>query len=845
MFVTDSTCSSQVGPIPISIDNLQTPLRPRKRINVQDNLKIGANGIVCLESDGSAIGSIPKRVGEILTVLGNHREIRLQSRAIIEATEDQKNRQKQAHDRNCIAKFYTIVYGPFREYETVGKFLETYDGEFLGKAYDVCLQTPQGCNTNRRYRNPHTLTGRDLDARYTNDLDLVAQRAPLRAWERSGNYLDGMEFPDAVEAKTPQAIKTPLYTHQRQALSFMLKREEGWMLEAEMKTDVWEQTWVSGVPMYRNTINNEEQLEPPPEFRGGILADEMGLGKTLTIASLVASDREVEQSHPDAHPTRRASLPASSVKHTLIIVPPALLNTWETELEKHCTSGLMHWDRHHKVKRFTHYSQIEPLDIVLTTYNTVCAEWQDRHKSPSMLFHMPWHRIVLDEAHLIRNIQTKTAEAVCALHASRRWAVTGTPIQNHVTDFIALLQFLRATPYNCPADFDRDIVQLWKVDEEEAISRLKRLITCIGLRRTRDNIQLPPRETYDQPLHFNVPERRLYNEVEELVDNMVVQRNLAEQSNGRFIHALQGVNVLRLVCNFGTLTDLSAFSSQHLRCLQWGPQEAQQAFNALLAISATKCLQCRNDTAVSKEASLDMLESNAAWEHQKPPEISRCGQVICGTCALTMNDISWCGCGHQHCAAHPVSTTETAIEPAPSVREPRSFQELPTKIKALVDDLLKHPESKSVVFSDWRKTLNLAACALDLCDIPYVRYDGSVSDRDRLMALNRFSKDPEVKVILFTIKTGAVGLDLTAANRAYLMEPQWNPTVEDQAFARVHRMGQKRPVTAIRFVMADSYEQQVVMLQGRKKTFADMALSPKKSPSSSRGSFDHLKALLA
>lgn len=209
-----------------------------------------------------------------------------------------------------------------------------------------------------------------------------------------------------------------------------------------------------------------------------------------------------------------------------------------------------------------------------------------------------------------------------------------------------------------------------------------------------------------------------------------------------------------------------------------------------------------------------------------------------------MNDISWCGCGHQHCAVHPVSTIETAVELAPSVREPTCFQDLPTKIKALVDDLHKHPESKSVVFSDWRKTLNLAACALDLCDIPYVRYDGSVSERDRLTALNRFSNDPEVKVILFTIKTGAVGLDLTAADRAYLMEPQWNPTVEDQAFARVHRMGQKRPVTAIRFVMADSYEQRVVMLQGRKKTFADMALSPKKSPSSSRGSFDHLKALL-
>lgn len=828
-FVADPTCLSQIGPITLKIDDFQTSLHPRKRIHVQDHLKIDADGNARVGTHGPDVGTIPKRMGEILQVLDNHHKIRLQLRAIIKAIDDPKNKQKQGQDHKCVAQFYAIVYGPFGESEVVGGFLEKYD---------VCLQTPQGCDTNRRYRNPHALTGRDHDARYTNDLDLVAQRAPLRAWEGTSNYLDGMEFPEEVEAKNPSAIQTPLYPHQRQALSFMLQREKGWMLDGgEMKTDVWEQILVSGVRMYRNTINDEEQLEPPPDFRGGILADEMGLGKTLTIAALIASDRDAES------PVRRPSLPSSGLSHTLIIVPPTLLPTWENELKKHCSSGMMHWDRHHKANKFTQHSQLDTLDIVLTTYNTVCQEWQDRHKSPSILFRVHWHRIVLDEAHLIRNIQTKTAEAVCALHASRRWAVTGTPIQNHVTDFVALLQFLRVAPYDCPADFERDIVQLWKVNEDEAISRLKRLITYIGLRRTRDNIELPSRVTYDQPLHFNARERQLYNGVEALVDSMVAQRNAAEQPNRPDIHTLQGVNALRLICNFGVLTDLRAFSSQQLASLQWGPQEAQHAFNALLAMDATKCMHCRGDTAVSKEASLDILESNAAWEHQRQPEISRCGLVICGSCALAMNDISWCG--HNHCASYPVSTQEKAVELTPSVREPSSVEDLPSKIQALVNDLIKHPDSKAVVFSDWRKTLDLAARALDFCAIPYVRYDGTMTERERVAALSRFSNDPQVKVILFTIRCGAVGLDLTAADRAYLMEPQWNPTLEDQAFARVHRMGQKRSVTAIRFVMADSYEQQIVMLQGRKKTFADMALSPKKSPSSGRSSYDHLKALLA
>jgi SWI/SNF-related matrix-associated actin-dependent regulator of chromatin subfamily A3 len=789
---------------------------------VQDGLCLkDSNETIFLETNGTVYGLIERRQGNILQRLSQFQDIRLQLRAI----QDSKTKHKGRPGSKRQGNFYAIVYGPFGLSDTVGDFLD---------ANEVYLQAPQGCNTNVRYRNPHSLSGLDLNAPYTVDPDLATQKAPLREWDGSSNYLDGIEFSGELEAPTPQAITTPLLKHQRQGLYFMQQREKGWAFTSE--SDVWGLYHDAGVPFYRNRISDDDQLEQPKAFRGGILADEMGLGKTLTVAALIASDRE------DSQTDRSTSGPANGLSHTLVIVPPALLDTWEGELSKHCSTGVIHWARHHNSHKFTHDNELDSFDIVLTTYETVRREWQTRHTSAcSILFRTHWHRLVLDEAHVIRNSSTKAAEAVCELQAERRWAVTGTPIQNHVTDFVALLQFLRVAPYDQPANFDSDIVQLWKVDAEGAISRLRKLIACVTLCRTSRNIELPPRQNYDQGLYFNAQEKQLYDAVSEMVETNMSSSNFTAKNN-----ALQGINALRLVCSFGTLTNLPNLRSTQPNGSKWDAQAAQVAFNALLAAGSLRCLHCRTTIAGWKETSLDLLESNSVWDQHGQPEMTECQRVICGTCAPAYRsgglNINWCE--HGACASHPVSTHETALEQAPAVREPADYYEMPTKIKALCHDLTVNPDSKAVVFSEWRRTLDLTAQALQLLGIPFLRYDGTVSQRDRTQALEQFSSDPTKKVILFTIRCGAVGLDLTAADRVYLMEPQWNPTIEDQAFARVHRMGQKKPVTAIRYIMSDSYEEKVVSKQGRKKDFADIALSPKKSPGGGAGSWDQWKDVI-
>ncbi|CAN9254981.1 unnamed protein product [Alternaria alternata] len=155
-----------------------------------------------------------------------------------------------------------------------------------------------------------------------------------------------------------------------------------------------------------------------------------------------------------------------------------------------------------------------------------------------------------------------------------------------------------------------------------------------------------------------------------------------------------------------------------------------------------------------------------------------------------------------------------------------SEEVLPTKVNALVDDLLKQtPGTKSIVFTFWSSTLDLIEKGLSRASITFTRYDGNTTPTNRSVALNNFRRNPNISVILMTISCAAVGLNITAATRAYIMEPQWNPTVEEQALARVHRMGQTKEVTTIRYVMADTFEERVIETQQRKRELAELLLS--------------------
>jgi SNF2 family DNA or RNA helicase len=130
-----------------------------------------------------------------------------------------------------------------------------------------------------------------------------------------------------------------------------------------------------------------------------------------------------------------------------------------------------------------------------------------------------------------------------------------------------------------------------------------------------------------------------------------------------------------------------------------------------------------------------------------------------------------------------------------------------------------------VVFSEWTTHLNLIEIALQKDNFRYVRLDGSMSSKKRGESLKSLEEDPTVKVFLATTGAGGVGLNLTAANYVFMMEPQYNPQKDQQAIDRVHRIGQTRKVQVIRLLMKDSIEVGVVKIAEAKAELAKSCLS--------------------
>ena len=113
----------------------------------------------------------------------------------------------------------------------------------------------------------------------------------------------------------------------------------------------------------------------------------------------------------------------------------------------------------------------------------------------------------------------------------------------------------------------------------------------------------------------------------------------------------------------------------------------------------------------------------------------------------------------------------------------------------------------SVVFSSWTKTFDLIQPVLISRSIRCVRLDGSLSTAGREKVLRAFRDNPGIAVLLATITCGGIGLNLTAATRAYIVEPQWNPMSESQALDRIHRLGQQHEVHMTRYIIRGTWEE--------------------------------------
>ncbi|EDU41053.1 DNA repair protein rad5 [Pyrenophora tritici-repentis] len=148
-----------------------------------------------------------------------------------------------------------------------------------------------------------------------------------------------------------------------------------------------------------------------------------------------------------------------------------------------------------------------------------------------------------------------------------------------------------------------------------------------------------------------------------------------------------------------------------------------------------------------------------------------------------------------------------------------------TKIRQLLAILSQEtPSHKVIVFSQFTSMLDLIEPFLRRAHYTYTRYDGSMRNDHREASLHKLRSDPKTRVLLCSLKCGSLGLNLTAASRVVIMEPFWNPFVEEQAIDRVHRLNQTVDVTVYRLSIRDSVEERILELQEAKRKLANAAI---------------------
>lgn len=218
-----------------------------------------------------------------------------------------------------------------------------------------------------------------------------------------------------------------------------------------------------------------------------------------------------------------------------------MLGQWKAEVESKISRHKLTVCLHHGPNRETRGKHLRTYDIVVSTYNIVTRE----HKQAGALFGVRWRRIILDEAHVIRNPKGQSSIAVTELRGKYRWALTGTPIQNKELDIYALLKFLRCSPFDDLATWKR-----W-IDNKSAggQERLNLLVKSIMLRRTKAQLQLngklnslPKKEVRIVEISLDTDEMNVYQKVMSYSRTLFAQflfQRAEKDSDAHFINDAQ------------------------------------------------------------------------------------------------------------------------------------------------------------------------------------------------------------------------------------------------------------------------------------------------------------------
>lgn len=630
---------------------------------------------------------------------------------------------------------------------------------------------------------------------------------------------------------------------------------------------------------YANIFNGELSLNPPLAktlLKGGILADEMGLGKTISTLSLiylVPCDME--------HANMRHIHTSYAYSTTLVILPMSLLSQWESEFSNTNNNPnhqcLVYYGEHTQNLKLslTRFKANKVPVVLLTTYGTVLNEFMKYSKSLTSygstskqgLYSVRFFRIILDEGHIIRNRLAKTSKAVYALSLDRKWVLTGTPIVNHLDDLFSIFKFLELEPWNNFTYWKNFVsIPFEQRHITQALHIVKTILEPIFLRRTKDMkqpdgkklITLPEKQIITEEMTFSEHEKELYsrfkNKASKLFNESVNKGDVFRSYIQIFTYILR----LRQICCHTDLLkgkneddleantideEISVSDDVFARGLEGKNSKNNSSLNELdldeissklvdaLNLNNLECSICTSSPIPLRQALITPCQHAFCFtcildhiDFQRKLDQS----PLCPNCRKSISKYSLLKLDVTH-AQHSLNLKLLACPSKPKIHW-YNPSNLSTKLYSLCKHLKRLEELESnenvVVFSLFSSFLDILFEQLNNHfgdHIEVLKFDGRLKASERLAVLDRFNtpKENGFSVLLLSLKAGGIGLNLTTASVAFLMDPWWSPSVEDQAVDRLHRIGQDKSVKVIRFIVSDSIEEKILKIQLRKKQIGE------------------------
>ncbi|KAH9430134.1 DNA repair protein rad5 [Pyricularia oryzae] len=716
---------------------------------------------------------------------------------------------------------------------------------------------------------------------------------------------------DTPEAEPAETFAMDLRPYQKQSLYWMLAKEKdeaGKDRESSIHP-LWEEyQWPTkdfddqDVPQvadqpsfYVNPYSGEMSLEFPAQEQhclGGILADEMGLGKTIQMLSLIHTHKPHAAAAADAtaltvNDLQRMPGGGNKVQPapytTLVVAPMSLLSQWQSEAENASKEGTLKSivyygnDKHANLQALCSNPATAP-DVIITSYGIVLSEFGQIAGSKSAkrdghtgLFSVNFLRVILDEAHNIKNRQAKTSKACYELSADHRWVLTGTPIVNRLEDLFSLVRFLRVEPWNNFSFWRTFItVPFESKDFMRALDVVQTVLEPLVMRRTKDMktpsgqplVALPPKTIEIVDVEFSKTERAVY-------DHIINRARSAFQKNveaGTVMKAYTSIfaQILRLrqsCCHpvlvrnqdivadedeaaaaadavAGLADDMDLHSLiERFNASTDDPADAN-AFGAHVLSqirdeAANECPICTEEPMIEqtvtdcwhstcKKCILDYIKHQT--DRHEVPRCVSCRQPINERDLFEVvrhdNDVY----DDDEDKPGSVFKQKQPDQPRRISLQRVGVNDSSTKVVALIQHLRdlrrERPRAKVVVFSQFTSFLTLIEGSLDRANMHHVRLDGTMAQKTRVAVLEEFKACSKFTVFLISLRAGGVGLNLTEASRVYMCDPWWSFSVESQAIDRVHRMGQSEEVKVYRFIVKNSVEERMLKIQDRKKFIA-------------------------